>query len=368
MKVLILSCSTGGGHNSCGHYIEEELKDNNIECEFRDFFDIVDSKAKDLSSKIYLATLGKDGEIFKRVYKLGEAYSNTGIKSPVYLVNKLHKRTLYKYIQDNNFDLVIVPHLFPALTLTAINKSRGYKKVNFIAVATDYEPCPFFEEANPDFFIIQKGLEERFINKGIDKETLISTGIPISSRFVKKAKNIRNEFNIKDEKVILIMLGSMGFGRIDEVLSNLLKEDNVKIIVITGSNKELYEELRKIDNKNLIVLGFVNNINDLIYSAEIVLSKPGGISSTEVTVMNKPLIHIFPIPGIETYNTNFFYERGMSLKCNSKEEIITNTEKLLKDVNLQEKMITEQKKYMNKYSAYDLVKLIIDKYSKEKNH
>ena len=95
MKVLILSCSTGGGHNSCGHYIEEELKDNNIECEFRDFFDIVDSKAKDLSSKIYLATLGKDGEIFKRVYKLGEAYSNTGIKSPVYLVDKLHKRTLY---------------------------------------------------------------------------------------------------------------------------------------------------------------------------------------------------------------------------------------------------------------------------------
>ena len=70
MKVLILSCSTGGGHNSCGHYIEEALKDNNIECEFRVFFDIVDSKAKDLSSKIYLATLGKDGEIFKRVYKL----------------------------------------------------------------------------------------------------------------------------------------------------------------------------------------------------------------------------------------------------------------------------------------------------------
>lgn len=118
----------------------------------------------------------------------------------------------------------------------------------------------------------------------------------------------------------------------------------------------------------MIVLGFVNNINDLIYSADIVLSKPGGISSTEVIVMNKPLIHIFPIPGIETYNTDFFYERGMSLKCNNKEEIITNTEKLLKDVNLQEKMIAEQKKYMNKNSAYDLVKLIIDKYGKEKNH
>lgn len=365
MKVLILSCSTGGGHNSCAKYIEEELISNNIECQFMDFFDIVNNKAKELSSKIYLSTLGKDGEIFKRVYKIGETYSNTGIKSPVYLANKLHKKSLYKYIQENNFDLVIVSHLFPALTLTAVNNSYGYKKINFIAVATDYEPCPFFEEAKPDFFIIQKGLEERFINKGIKKETLVSTGIPISSRFVKTAKNIRDEYNIKNEKVILIMLGSMGFGRVDEVLNGLLEEKDVKVIVVCGSNKELYNNLLKINNDKLIVLGFVNNINDLIYSANIVLSKPGGISSTEVTVMRKPLIHIFPIPGIETYNTLFFKDRNMSLKCDTKEEIIINTRMLLNDTGLQEKMIKNQEKYINRESASDLVKLVLEKYIKK---
>ena len=161
------------------------------------------------------------------------------------------------------------------------------------------------------------------------------------------------------------MLGSMGFGRIDEILNGLLEEKDVKIIVVCGSNKELYNNLLKINNDKLIVLGFVNNINDLIYSSDIVLSKPGGISSTEVTVMRKPLIHIFPIPGIETYNTLFFKDRDMSLKCDTKEEIIINTTKLLNDTSLQENMIKNQEKYINRNSAEDLVKLVLEKYIKK---
>lgn len=366
MKVLILSCGTGGGHNACARYVEEELKENNIDSQFRDFFEIVNIKGKELSEKLYLSSLGMNGEIFKNVYRLGEIYSKTKMTSPVYLVNKLHKKALYKYIVENEFDLVVVSHLFPALTLTAINKDKNLKKIPFIAIATDYEPCPFFEEAEEDFLIIQKGLEEKFIAKGIDKKRLINSGIPVSSRFLKEAKNIRNELGIKNEKVILIMLGSMGFGNVLEVISALLEEDKVKIIVVCGSNKKLYQELTDLGNVKLIVLGFVNNINSLIYSADIVMSKPGGLSSTEVASINKPLLHIFPIPGIETYNAKFFDEKKMAIKCDSKEEIINNCRKLLSDKALQEEMIDAQKKFINKDSAALLVKLIVDNY-KEKS-
>ena len=127
MKILILSCSTGGGHNSCARYIEEELKENHIECEFKDFFDIVNPKAKELSSKIYLASLKQNGKVFQGAYFLGEKYSNSGITSPVYLANKLHANSLLKYIKENNFTLVITTHLFPSLTLTAINKHNEEK-------------------------------------------------------------------------------------------------------------------------------------------------------------------------------------------------------------------------------------------------
>lgn len=363
MKVLILSCSTGGGHNSCARYIEEELKNNNIECEFKDFFDIVNTKAKDMSSKIYLKTLTHNGKMFSNFYKLGELYSKTKIKSPVYLVNKIHKKTLFKYIVDNNFTLVIATHLFPALTLTAINKDDNYKKINFITIATDYEPCPFLEETKPNYLIMQKGLEKAFMAKGISKDILIPSGIPVSSRFIENAKNIKNEFNIKNEQVILIMLGSMGFGNINEIITPLLKEENIKLIVVCGSNTKLYNELNSIKNDKLITLGFVKNINDLIYTADIVMSKPGGLSSTEIASISKPLLHIFPIPGIETYNTNFFQKRKMSIKCNTNKAIIKNTKKLLIDKDLQNKLINNQKKYINKNSAKDLIALIKEKFN-----
>lgn len=358
MKVLILSCSTGGGHNSCARYVLEELTANNIEATYQDFYDIVNASAKELSSKIYLSTLGENGKVFKSVYKLGELYSKTKIKSPVYLVNKIHKKRLYNYIMDNNIDLVITTHLFPSLTLTAINKGNFPQKIKFITIATDYEPCPFLEESKPNYLIMQKGLEEKFIAKGIDKSILINSGIPISTVFVDKAKNIRKNLNIKEEKVILIMLGSMGFGKITDIIEEMLKISNIKIITVCGTNKKLYEELTSLNNDKLIPLEFVNNINDLIYSSDIVLSKPGGLSSTEIASIRKPLLHIFPIPGIETYNTNFFESRNMSLKCENNQEIITNLKKLLNDENLQKNMINNQEKYINKSSAKDLISLI----------
>ena len=360
MKVLILSCSTGGGHNSCAKYIKEELINNNIECEFKDFFDIVNSKAKELSSKIYLSTLANEGMIFQKVYTLGELYSKTKLKSPVYIVNKLHKKALLNYIDKNNFDLVITTHLFPALTLTAINKKN--KKINFIMVSTDYEPCPFIEETKPDKLVINKYLENRFIQKGINKDILLKTGIPVSTKFITTSKDIKKELKINNEKVILVMLGSMGFGRISDIINNILNINNIKVIVVCGSNKDLYNKLNTIQNNKLIVLGYTNNINDLIYSSDIVLSKPGGLSTTEIASIGKPLIHIFKIPGIETYNTNFFESKKMSMNCNTKDEIISNIENLLNNIDLQKEMINNQRKYINQKSAKDLVDYIIENY------
>ncbi len=352
MKVLILSCSTGGGHNACANYILDELKRSNIDCEFKDFYDVVNKKLKNFSEKVYLSTLTGNGKVFKTVYKLGEVYSKTNLKSPVYSINKLHKKKLYDYIIKNNIDLVVTTHIFPALTLTAL------KKIPFLLVITDYTACPFMEETNPNYFIIQKGIEKDFINKGINENKLYKSGIPVSSNFIKTAKNIKYNLNIENEKTILIMLGSMGFGNINKIINNLLNIDNTKIIIVTGSNKKLYNELKSIKNNKLIVLGFVHNINDLIYSSDIVISKPGGLSSTEIASINKPLIHAFAIPGVETFNVNFFYNNKMSLKCDNEKEIVKTVIELLDNENLQKELVKNQNKLINKNSAKDLVELI----------
>lgn len=359
MKILVLSCSTGGGHNACGHYIEEEFKENNIVCDFVDYFDILGPKAKERSEKIYLDTTKGNGGMFKIAYKLGEAYSKTGITSPVYSFNKLMRNKINLYIENHNYDLVICPHLFPSMAITAL-KGEG-EDIKLINVATDYHAIPFWEETKPDYFVIpHKSLQDEFINKGFNKEILLDLGISVSSSF----SLINNNLNLPSNKdIVLVASGSMGFGKMKDIVETMLKEiPNIYVVAICGNNKKLYSELQEIDNENLLVKGYVNNINEYIAASTIVLTKPGGLTSTEVGVIRKPMIHLMPIPGVENYNAEFFKKNGLSLVSNNIDEVIDNTSKLLKDKDLQKNMMENQSKIINKNSAKDLVEFVLSKW------
>ena len=359
MKILVLSCSTGGGHNACGHYIEEEFKENNIICDFVDYFDILGPKAKERSEKIYLDTTKGNGGVFKIVYKLGEAYSKTGITSPVYSFNKLMKNKIKLFIDKYNYDLVICPHMFPSMAITAL-KEEG-KDIKLINVATDYHAIPFWEETKPDYFVIpHKSLQDEFINKGFNKEILLDLGISVSSSF----SRINNNLNLPSNKdIVLVASGSMGFGKMKDIVETMLKEiPNIYVVAICGNNKKLYSELQEIDNENLLVKGYVNNINEYIAASTIVLTKPGGLTSTEVGVIRKPMIHLMPIPGVENYNAEFFKKNGLSLVSNNIDEVIDNTSKLLKDKDLQKNMMENQSKIINRNSAKDLVDFVLSKW------
>ena len=90
-----------------------------------------------------------------------------------------------------------------------------------------------------------------------------------------------------------------------------------------------------------------------------VLTKPGGLTSTEVGIIRKPIIHLMPIPGVENYNAKFFEKNGLSIVSNNIEEVLNNTTKLLKDKELQKQMIENQAKIINRNSAKDLVNFIL---------
>lgn len=358
MKILVLSCSTGGGHNSCGHYIEEEFKENNVECDFVDYFDILGPKAKERVSKIYLDSTKRNGNVFKIAYKLGEKYSKTGITSPVYILNKLGKNKLYSFIKINRYDLVICPHLFPAMTMTTLKKEG--KDIKLINVATDYHVIPFWEETKPDYFVIpHDSLKEDFIKKDFKEETLLDFGISISTSF----HRIKNNLDLPTDKdIILIASGSMGFGKMEEIVKSILKNiPEVYVVAICGNNHKLYSKLKKINNSNFIAKEYVHNINEYIAASKIVLTKPGGLTSTEVGAIRKPMIHLMPIPGVENYNAEFFRKNGLSLVSNNIQEVIENTSMLLKDKNMQDKMIENQSKIINRNSAKDLVNFVLNK-------
>ncbi len=358
MKILVLSCSTGGGHNSCGRYIKEEFNANNIACDFVDYFSILGNKLSKRIEKLYLKSTKGKGNIFKSVYKLGEVYNKMGLISPVYELNKLGRQKVLKFIKTNGYDLIICSHLFPAMALTALKK-EGYD-LKLINVATDYTNIPFWNETNPDYFVIpHESLKESFTSKGILASVLLPLGIPVSSHFQIKKSSLN--FATAKPKV-LITSGSMGFGDLEKIVKEILAKLDIYLIVICGNNKKLYNKLKKINNANLMVKGFINNMNEYILASDLVLTKPGGLTSTEVAVLNKPLIHIMPIPGVENYNAAFFEEHNLSLVAHNIDDIILDIDLLLKDKDRQKEMLIKQREFINKKAAQELVEFVKNKF------
>ena len=141
----------------------------------------------------------------------------------------------------------------------------------------------------------------------------------------------------------------MGFGNVKEITKKLL--ENVKdhvLIVSCGNNHKLIEILNNEykNNNRMIILPYTNELEKYMAISEVILSKPGGLTTTEIATMRKPLIHIMPIPGCENNNADFFAERQMSIKCDNMEQVINNTKKLIENKALQNKIIENQEKYI----------------------
>lgn len=348
IKVLILSCGTGGGHNSAALAVQENLKDKGITADFIEYLDIINKKIKNGVNKLYINSTKMNGRIFKKVYRLGELYSKTNLKSPVYALNRLNKKKLYKYIEENNYTYIVTTHLFAAQALTAIKKNYP---IHFMEIATDYVCIPFWEETNPDYFVIpSEELIEDFTSKGIPKEKLLPYGIPVAKAYTedKEKEEVKQELDLqKDKEYILVLTGSMGFGNITKVIKELLlKIKEVIFIISCGNNKKMLETLNKEFNKEkrVIALAYTNKISEYIKISEIVLTKPGGLTTTEIANVRKPFLHTAPIPGCENYNAEYFSKRRMSIKCSTLEEVIENTKMLYENKVLQREMIEAQEK------------------------
>ena len=362
-KVLILSCGTGGGHNTAAKAVQEELLERGIKADFIEYLEIINPKLKDEVNNLYIKSTHKNGKVFKRVYHLGRIYEKTKLKSPVYFFNSLNKNKLYTYIKENQYTYIITTHLFAAQALTAIKKEHH---IHFMQIATDYVSIPFWQETNPDYFIIpSRELESNFIEKGIKKQKLLPLGIPVRKQFREEydKKEILEQLKLDSQKkYVLILNGSMGFGNVKEITKKLLENTKDYVFIIScGNNHELFEFLDNEykNNNRIIVLPYTDELAKYMKISEVILSKPGGLTTTEIVTMRKPLIHIMPIPGCENNNADFFAERQMSVKSENIEQVISNTRELIENEELQEKIIENQKKYITKDACEKIADIVI---------
>ena len=267
-----------------------------------------------------------------------------------------------------------MPHLFPAECLTSLKK-HGALDIPFVCIATDYACIPFWEETNPDYFIIpHKDLAEDFYSRNIPREKLLPFGIPVRDAFRQKTdrSEARRILGLPDDKpILLLMSGSMGFGGLETMTAALYEKfrRGVRIIVLCGRNDAMRAHLAEVfaDNPDVLLQQFTDKVSLFMDSADMVFTKPGGLTSTEAAVKNVILVHTPPIPGCETINAEFFSSRGMSVCAGvnaSPESIAESAYSLWLDRERQNKMLAAQRDNIRPDAADEICRFIIEKYAK----
>ena len=363
VKVLILSCNTGQGHNAAGKALLEEFRTRGIPCDMQDALAFAGQRASRVVSNTYINIAVKTPNIFGLMYKAGNSISSNRRKSPVYYANKAYAAQMADFIEQNGYDTVLCPHLFPAEALTYIRHIRPDFSARCYAVATDYACIPFWEETRMDrYFIPHRELAAEFERKGIAAERLCPTGIPVSSRFAQKRQQseARAELGHSTQgKEYLVIGGSMGFGDVKTLAAGLADRisGQDRIIIMGGNNERLKQELRAgfSHDARVQVLDFTDQVSLYMDACDVLFTKPGGLTSTEAAAKRVAMIHTAPIPGCETINAEFFASRGMSVRCMTAEDAVESGIRLAEDPLRREAMRLAQEREINAFAARDIV-------------
>ncbi len=364
MKILILSCGTGGGHNTAGLAVAEELKRRGHDVVFKDAYALVGSAAAKVVNNTYIKTVQYVPKAFGAVYSISETVSSkVPGHSAVYLANSICTHALKKLLSENAFDVVVMTHIFAAHMLTALRK-RGVAVPKSYLVATDYTCHPFSQEADCDYVVTPaKELEYMFVEAGISLRKLLPLGIPVKCEF---SQAITKEYACKElglspqHRYILLSGGSIGASSMSTSIAVLLHylqaNADKHLIVICGSNERLYDKLRQnyAGHKQIHIIGRTDKMPLFMKASDVFITKPGGLSTTEAAVSGTPMILMPPIPGCETYNIHFFEKHGMCFSVEDIENDLLPTLTALDSAETSLRMQQAQHSIINGRSTKDL--------------
>jgi processive 1,2-diacylglycerol beta-glucosyltransferase len=320
MRILILSCNTGGGHNSAGMAIKKYFSQKNIPCEMADALAFLSKNASMLVSYGHVFVYRKLPLLFSAGYKYEESHP----PKFVYKSCAVGADSLYRAICEQGYDTVICVHAFAAMMMTEIKK-RYNPDIKTYFVATDYTCSPGVGDLDVDYFFTpHELLTDEFISKGVPREKIVASGIPVKEEFVlpTNREEARKVLHLPESaNILLFCCGSMGAGpmlKITKAIENQLTDD-MYLVVVCGTNRQLYRKITRstAEHGNIRVVGYTHQVRQYMAASDLLLTKPGGLSTTEAFYQKLPIIALDAVPGCETRNLEFFTKNKIAETANS---------------------------------------------------
>ncbi|MDL2224605.1 glycosyltransferase [Eubacteriales bacterium OttesenSCG-928-M02] len=339
--------TAGEGHNACAKAALAALERADVDCRMEDMLLLHSRIVQRVFNGAYLFMLRRAPFLMKWMdsFLIGEKHPGRrkGING---FIGKLFNKPVRRLIGEYQPDAIICTHVYGVLMLTNIRRKHGLE-APLIGINTDFALQSLWDDTEADYIVLAaEGLTHACVKRGMKEERLWVTGLPIQARFQEKVekRTAREQLGIRDMPTILIMSGSMGYGDLPKVIKRLDSLPmEVQMLVVCGKNEKLKGQLEELSTRNpLVVYGFVDNIPLLMDGADLMLTKPGGLSTSECLAKGLPLVMMDPIPGLEERNALFLLAQGAGILSTKQFPPDEAVYQLLKDPERTEQILARQ--------------------------
>lgn len=334
-RILIATATAGGGHLAAAAAIEEAWLRQRPGDQIKrvDILDYTSRLYRKAYAEGYVLLADRTPELYAHAFRRTDTleflkkagrWRRWGAR---FLAGKF-----LKLVDSFRPDVVISPHFLPIETLGS-QSGRGIPPV--VCVITDFEAHALWIEPCVDFYCVANPeTRARLVARGVPAQRIAVTGIPVSQHFATRgaASAERKHLNLKDAgPVVLVLGGGLGMGPLEKIVASL---DSVtkpfEMMVVAGKNKKLYETLKTKNYRHSVQIhGFVTNMHQLMKAADLVVTKPGGLTSSEALALGKPLLIVNPLPGQEAANSDYLLQNGAAVKVNRLEDLSFRVKTLL---------------------------------------
>lgn len=342
MKILIAMVTAGAGHAQAGAALEEAWRQLRPRDTVRrvDVLDYTPAPYRKAYSRGYVKLIEHAPELYGRFFRKSDDARLMAKAVPLRRgVARLAARRFLSFVKTFGPRVILCPHFLPLEALGSVSRWKGRRP--FVgSIVTDFEAHALWMEPVVDhYFVAMPHTRTRLVARGVPDDKVSATGIPVSQRFVKAPSRTaaRAALGLNSKgPVVLALGGGFGMGPMKEILMGLARVSRpIQILAVAGKNAALEKALRSLPHRHATrVFGFVDNMQDLMAAADLIVSKPGGLTTSESLALGRPLLIVDPIPGQEEANSDFLLEHGAASKINRLEDLPGRVSELIRGARL----------------------------------
>jgi len=369
-KVLVLSASAGAGHLRAAEAIERAFAETGAAEEVRniDTLQYTSKIFRQLYSKAYIDMVNKMPDVLGWLYdQFDKPWKN---ESRRLALDKLNTRPFVKMIEQYQPEITVCTHFLPAEIISWL-KAKDRLATRQAIVITDFDVHAMWLVHHYEHYFVALDETRLHLEKlGIAANKITVSGIPIDPVFARPRdkREMRDKHGLKqDRTAILISAGGFGVGPIKNLMMSLLHlEHPAQIIIICGRNEELKSEIERATAKlppehhiAVKVIGYTREMDEYMAASDILLGKPGGLTTSEALARGLVFVIVNPIPGQEERNSDHLLEEGVAIRCNNLPVLAYKIDRLLDDAARFARMQENARRLARPRAAFDIVEKLL---------